>query len=80
MLGVGPVGSVAPLLAATIYTPYHWLILIVCAGLVFQPWQAHDWAQAPVTWGRAVVLTPIFVCSLMAMFAQDFNPFLYFQF
>ena len=80
MLGLGPAASVASLLAATIYTPYHLLVLAVCAGLVFQPVQAHDWAQSPVTWGRTALLAPLFVFSLMAMFSQAFNPFLYFQF
>lgn len=80
MLGLGPAGNVAPLLAATIYTPCHLLILAACAGLVFQPLQAHDWAQSPVTWGRTALLAPLFVFSLLAMFSQDFNPFLYFQF
>jgi alginate O-acetyltransferase complex protein AlgI len=80
MFGLSPIGSVAPLLAASIYTPYHLLVLAVGGALVFQPRQAHDWAQAPVTWGRAALLTPLFVVSLMAMFTQAFNPFLYFQF
>ena len=80
MLGLAPTGDVAPLLASTIYTPYHLLILAACAGLVFQPLQAHDWARSPVTWGRTALLAPLFVLALMAMFAQDFNPFLYFQF
>ena len=80
MFGIMPVGNVAPLLAATIYTPYHLLVLIVCAMLIFQPLQAHDWSQSPVTWGRTVLLTPLFIFSLIAMFSQHFNPFLYFQF
>jgi alginate O-acetyltransferase complex protein AlgI len=80
MFGFGPTGQVAPLLAAVIYTPYHLLILATCAALVFQPFQAHDWALSPVTWGRTAVVVPLFVFSLMAMFAQAFNPFLYFQF
>ena len=80
MFGLGPAGNVAPLLAATIYTPYHLLILAMCAVLVFQPLQAHDWAQSPVTWGRTALVVPLFVFSLMAMYSQAFNPFLYFQF
>jgi hypothetical protein len=47
---------------------------------VFQPTQAHDWAQAPLTWPRVALVTPLFVVSLMAMYSQTFNPFLYFQF
>src|ERR1051325_8711232 len=80
MLGLGRSGNVAPLLGATIYTPYHLLVLALCAGLVFQPLQAHDWAQSPVTWVRTALLSPLFIFSLVAMFTQDFNPFLYFQF
>lgn len=80
MFGLAPTGDVAPLLAAMIYTPYHLLVLLVCAGLVFQPLQAHDWALSPVTWRRVAMLAPLFVYSLMVMFSQDFNPFLYFQF
>ncbi|MCC6234886.1 MAG: MBOAT family protein [Verrucomicrobiales bacterium] len=80
MFGVGAEGSAAPLLAAMIYTPYHLVAMGVCAVLVFQPLQAHDWSEAPVTWGRTAVLLPLFVLSLLAMFAQEFNPFLYFQF
>ena len=80
MLGMSPAGSLAPLLAAVIYTPYHLIVLAVCSVLVFQPLQAHDWAQSPVTWGRTAVMVPMFVFCLMAMFSQAFNPFLYFQF
>jgi alginate O-acetyltransferase complex protein AlgI len=80
MFGFGVPGEVAPLLAATIYTPYHVLILAICAVLVFQPLQAHDWALAPVTWGRTAAMAPLFAFSLVAMFTQAFNPFLYFQF
>jgi alginate O-acetyltransferase complex protein AlgI len=80
MLGLAPDGNLGPLLAATIYTPYHLLILALCALLVFQPLQAHDWAQLPVTWGRTAVAVPLFVFALMAMYSQAFNPFLYFQF
>lgn len=80
MFGLGATGSIAPLLAATIYTPYHLIILAICAGLVFQPLQAHDWAQSPVTWRRTAVVMPLFVFALAAMYSQAFNPFLYFQF
>jgi alginate O-acetyltransferase complex protein AlgI len=80
MFGLAFPGNIAPLVAATVYTPYHVLVLAACAALVFQPLQAHDWAQAKVTWTRTAVLVPVFVFSLMVMYAQAFNPFLYFQF
>jgi alginate O-acetyltransferase complex protein AlgI len=80
MFGVTSVSEVAPLVAATIYTPYHLAVLGLCAVLVFQPLQAHDWALEQVTWRRNLVIIPLFILTLMVMFAQSFNPFLYFQF
>ena len=80
MFGLLPVADTAPLLAASLYTPYRLLVLFVCAFLVFQPLQAHDWAQRPVTWPRIALATPLFVVALMTMYSQAFNPFLYFQF
>jgi alginate O-acetyltransferase complex protein AlgI len=80
MFGFVSAASTAPLLAADIYTPYRLLILLVCAVLVFQPMQAHDWAQRPLTWPRVALVTPLFCVSVMTMYTQAFNPFLYFQF
>lgn len=80
MFGLASTTDVSVLLGATIYTPYHVLVLLVCAGLVFQPLQAHDWSTATVSWGRALTLVPLFLLCLMVMFSQEFNPFLYFQF
>ncbi len=80
MLGWGTVGNGSPLLAGLLYSPYHVLVLLVGGVLVFQPFQAHDWAQLPVTWRRVGILLPLFLVSLAGMFTQAFNPFLYFQF
>jgi alginate O-acetyltransferase complex protein AlgI len=80
MFGLARSSPTAPLLGAILYTPYRVLVLGVGTWLVFQPLQAHDWAMRPVTWPRVVFLIPLFVLALMVMFAQAFNPFLYFQF
>lgn len=80
MFGAGKAAEMAPLLSAVIYTPYHMVMMVVCAFLVFQPLQAHDWALSPVTWRRVAIVVPLFVLSLIAMYTQAFNPFLYFQF
>lgn len=80
MLGLGPTPISSSLLAATLYTPYHLLVLALCATLVVQPRQAHDWAECPVTWPRTALLLPLFALGLGSMFTQEFNPFLYFQF
>jgi alginate O-acetyltransferase complex protein AlgI len=80
MFGLVPAGDTALLLAADIYAPLHLLVMGICAGLVFQPVQAHEWAKLPQTWPRLLLLVPLFVLSLLVMFSQAFNPFLYFQF
>jgi len=80
MFGLMPVSDTAPLLGAAIYTPYRLLILVLCAGLVFQPLQAHDWAERPAAWPRVALATPLFILALITMYSQAFNPFLYFQF
>ena len=80
LCGCSPASDTAGLLAGSLYTPYRLTILVVCALLVFQPRQAHDWAQRPLNWSQVALLVPLFLLSLVAMFAQHFNPFLYFQF
>jgi alginate O-acetyltransferase complex protein AlgI len=80
MFGLGHTPPAALLLAADIYTPLHLIVTGLSATLVFQTVQAHEWAMKPQTWGRAAVLIPLFLFSLMVMFSQTFNPFLYFQF
>ena len=80
MFGLVPAANTAPLLAADLYTPYRLLVLAIGAFLVFQPLQAYDWAQGPVTWRRVAVVVPLFAVAVTAMYSQAFNPFLYFQF
>jgi alginate O-acetyltransferase complex protein AlgI len=80
MFGLGASTPASGLLAADIYTPLHLGVMGFSALLVFQSMQAHEWAMRPVTWARVAFLVPLFVVSLMVMFSQAFNPFLYFQF
>jgi alginate O-acetyltransferase complex protein AlgI len=80
MFGLRPASTAAAFLAADIYTPLHLTVMALCAVLAFQSVQAHDWVRAPVTWPRVAFLVPVFVLSLLMMFTQAFNPFLYFQF
>jgi alginate O-acetyltransferase complex protein AlgI len=80
MFGLTAVNPASVLLAAELYTPLHVLVIGLGAALVFQPVQAHEWAQKPQTWARVALLLPLFALSLMVMFSQAFNPFLYFQF
>jgi alginate O-acetyltransferase complex protein AlgI len=72
-------GGASALLSATLYTRETLAVMAACAVLVTQPTQAHDWSQE-VTWPKALLVQPLFCVSLLVMFAQSFNPFLYFQF
>lgn len=66
-------------LSATAYTPYHLVMFVVCAIVVW---------GAPQTWKFTQTLTPVkaayclslFLISVMFMWTQTVNPFLYFQF
>jgi alginate O-acetyltransferase complex protein AlgI len=80
MFGLAAVNPASILLGAELYTPLHVLSIGLAAALVFQPVQAHEWAQKPLNWARVALLLPLFALSLMVMFSQAFNPFLYFQF
>ena len=80
MFGLVAAGPGSVLLGAAIYSPLSLLVMAVSAVFVFQPAQAHDWATQPLTWGRVVFLIPLFMLSVATMYAQAFNPFLYFQF
>ena len=80
LCGWTAVSPAAVVLAAQLYTPLHTLVLGLSALFIFQPVQAHDWALQPQTWTRVAGLLGLFGLSLLAMFSQSFNPFLYFQF
>ncbi|GMV93288.1 MAG: sugar O-acetyltransferase [Candidatus Hydrogenedentota bacterium] len=67
------------LLDAVLYTRGNLAIMALCAVFAWYGVQAHDWVEK-LTMPRAVVLIGLFVLSLMTMFVQAFNPFLYFQF
>jgi alginate O-acetyltransferase complex protein AlgI len=79
MFGGVPAGPGSLLLPATIYTrgtlPIMALALLVAAW----PVQAHDWSRE-ITWPKVLTMQPLFAASLLVMFSQSFNPFLYFQF
>ncbi|NPU98350.1 MAG: MBOAT family protein [Candidatus Omnitrophica bacterium] len=67
------------LLAGIIYTQGNFLLMALCAALVFQPYQAFEWAERITPW-KAVWLIALFAFSILGMFAQTYSPFLYSQF
>lgn len=80
MFGLAKTTSASALLAADIYAPLYLVVMMLCTALVLQQRQAHEWSLKPQTWPRLALLLPLFVVSLLVMFSQAFNPFLYFQF
>ena len=69
----------AMLVSARLYTPANLSMMALCAVFAFGPLQAFEYVRR-ITWPKIVLLIVLFVASLMAMSAQAFNPFLYFQF
>jgi alginate O-acetyltransferase complex protein AlgI len=67
------------LLDAVLYTRGNMITMALCAAFAWYGVQAHDWVEK-LTIPQVVLLVGLFVLSLMTMFVQAFNPFLYFQF
>ena len=79
MIGQGGSSPATLLMPALLYAEGTLLIMAVAAVVVVLPVQAHDWSRE-VTWPKALLIHPLFCVSLLAMFSQSSNPFLYFQF
>lgn len=79
MFGAGELNVPSVLIAAQLYTQGNLILMALAAWLAVTPLQAHDWSQR-LTWPKALAVGPAFAISLTAMFAQAYNPFLYFQF
>lgn len=67
------------LLGGELYTYGNFFLMTICAFFTFQRVQAFDWVER-LTPFRVCLLMGLFWLSIMVMFAQSFNPFLYFQF
>jgi hypothetical protein len=79
MFGGGALGAGSVLVAAQLYTQGNFMIIALAVAFTLAPWQAHEWSQR-ITWPKALVVGPAFAAALVTMFAQAYNPFLYFQF
>ncbi len=79
MFGLSHAEGGSQLLSAEIYTHGNWFMMALCAALAFQRVQAFDWVEKLSAW-RVLLLLLVFCFSLALLFAQSFNPFLYFQF
>ena len=79
MFGAGEQGVGTALLAAQLYGQGKLLLMALGAVLVIRRLQAYEWSEQ-ITWPKALALAPALGLAILAMFAQSFNPFLYFQF
>ena len=79
MFGLVGASGGSVLLGAEIFTRGFVPVMAVCAILAFQRVRAFDWVDS-ISWPKAAFLVPLFLIALGIMFAQSFNPFLYFQF
>lgn len=80
MLGLVQPAVTVPLLHAELFTPRNIVALLVCALVVWQPMQAHEWIKQGITKKKLVICLSLFVLAIFFMFTQTYNPFLYFQF
>jgi alginate O-acetyltransferase complex protein AlgI len=67
------------LLRAIFYEPGHVMVMIAGAGIAFFGVQTWNLSRH-ITPLRATLALALLTCSVVAMSAQSFNPFLYFQF
>ena len=79
LVGQGSSQVTAEMLPAVVFNPYLVFSIILAAIISQLPWQAHIIAQK-VTLPRMVFALSLLTLSMVAMFTQAFNPFLYFQF
>ncbi len=79
MFGIREPVLSASILSAQVFSLKSLFFFGLCSVFVWQPVQAHDWVEklSPVKYGILIV---IFIISIVEMFTQAFNPFLYFQF
>jgi alginate O-acetyltransferase complex protein AlgI len=79
LFGFSHAGAAADAIAGPLYTPYHVSMLMLAAALV---WGApSSWTfTTRLTTGRAVGSLALLAASLLLMWTQTTNPFLYFQF
>ncbi len=79
MLGLRAAAASAPILASQVFSLKSLFFIAVCSLVTWQTVQAHDWVKklSPAKYAIIIVL---FAVSIIEMFTQAFNPFLYFQF
>ncbi len=79
MFGISAFHTGSLLLGSITYSRYHIFAFLCCVVAVW--FGKHSWKIAEkVTPLKVVIMIILFIISLLAMFTQSYNPFLYFQF
>lgn len=79
MVGISQPAATTPLLHAAIFTPKQIVEMLICALVIWQTTQAHEWVKKLSAPKLALSMT-LFIYAVFVMFTQTYNPFLYFQF
>ncbi len=79
MFGLSPAGDGHALLATLMYSPYHVAIMLIAAAVTWGSPQSWTFTRV-LTWPRAAFCLTLLAVSLVFMWTQTENPFLYFQF
>ena len=79
MAGVGPVQEGAPLVGGVVHQPYYLLCMAAAAVVVWGAPQAWDFTRR-ITLPRAALALALLGVACAMLFAQTFNPFIYFMF
>jgi alginate O-acetyltransferase complex protein AlgI len=79
MFGAVGASPASALLQPEIFSVRHVIEMLLCAVLVLQPVNAHNWVLKPALWKYAVCIV-LFIIAIFAMMASSFSQFLYFQF
>lgn len=79
MFGLAPVEPAGDALAALMYAPYHVAMFLCAAFVVWGVPQSWDFTRR-LSPARAAACYGLLICSVLAMWTQAVNPFLYFQF
>jgi len=79
MFGGIKINEASFLLQADVFSFHHIFAMALCALFMWQPAQSFEWVnkRSAVRYGIMILL---FILAIASMFAQAFNPFLYFQF
>lgn len=79
LVGLGQVSNGVEVVAASIYTPYHILMFVISAVVVWCAPQTWNFTSK-LTVGKAGVCIALLCVSIVFLWTQTINPFLYFQF